>query len=170
MDLSARRAWGSLRGALARGLLLAGCRRGLSSQLAAPRPGKRRWDGRWVYDRSLGRWVQSAVLACPVFHPELPTVPLWLVVSRWPGRTPWYLLTNQPATTAQQAWEIVRVYHLPWQIELVWRFDKSELGFASPRVWGWDNRLKLLSLASLAYAFLSPLFPSFFSSFRLNSG
>ena len=41
-----------------------------------------------------------------------------------------------------------------WQIELTWRFNKSELAFQSPRLWRRPEREKLLARASLAYAFL----------------
>ena len=37
------------------------------------------------------------------------------------------------------------------------RFDKSELAMESPRVWAWENRLKLLLIVALAYAFLLSL-------------
>jgi hypothetical protein len=42
-----------------------------------------------------------------------------------------------------------------WQIELTWRFTKSELAFESPRLWRGPEREKLSALATLAYAFLS---------------
>jgi hypothetical protein len=129
--------------------------------------GKKGWQSRWVWDRHRGKLVQCSVLATQVFHPQYPDVPLYLVVSRWPGRHPWYLLTNEPVTSVEQAWEIVRIYHLRWQIELVWRFDKSELGFQSPRVWDWENRLKLLALATLAYAFLLSLMQACWELLRL---
>ena len=37
---------------------------------------------------------------------------------------------------------------------MAFRFTKTELAFESPRLWFWQNRLKLLLIASLAYAFL----------------
>lgn len=45
-------------------------------------------------------------------------------------------------------------YARRWQIEVMWKTRKSELGMQSPRVWDWETRLKLLGLATLAYAFL----------------
>jgi hypothetical protein len=49
-----------------------------------------------------------------------------------------------------------------FQIELTWRFNKSELAFQSPRLWRRPEREKLLALATLAYAFflhlLAPLY------------
>lgn len=48
-------------------------------------------------------------------------------------------------------------YARRWQIEMTWRYCKSELAFESPRLWSWENRLKLPLMASLAYAFLRTL-------------
>lgn len=39
-------------------------------------------------------------------------------------------------------------YARRWQIEVMWKTCKSELGMQSPRVWDWESRLKLLGLAS----------------------
>ena len=44
-----------------------------------------------------------------------------------------------------------------WQIELSWKYEKSELAFQSPRVYEGGAREKLLLLATLAYAFLLTL-------------
>jgi hypothetical protein len=97
------------------------------------------------------------VLALPVRHPEYPGV-LWLVVSRpGSGRAPWYLLTNEPIPTAEDAWKVVRAYARRWQIEMSFRFTKSELALQSPRLWFWSNREKLLLMTTLAYAFLLSL-------------
>ena len=84
--------------------------------------------------------------------------PLWLVVARrGQGQEPWYLLTTEPVTTTEQAWRIVYTYARRWQIELCWRYGKSELALESPRVWSWERRQKFLLLATLAYAFLLSL-------------
>src|SRR5262249_46458541 len=40
------------------------------------------------------------------------------------------------------------------QVEMAFRFNKCELAMESPRIKAWENRLKLLSLVTLAYAFL----------------
>ena len=65
------------------------------------------------------------------------TQPLWLVVARrGQGQEPWYLLTSEPVTTAEQ-----RVAHrlrlrAPLADRaLAWRYGKSELALESPRVW-----------------------------------
>jgi hypothetical protein len=110
------------------------------------------WDARRKVHRKIG------IYFTPVFHPDYPTVPLWLVVSRQgQGRQPWYLLTNQPVLSTRQAWHFIRAYARRWQIEMAWRYSKSELAMESPRLWSWVNRLKLLLIATLAYAFLLSL-------------
>ncbi len=58
------------------------------------------------------------------------------------------------------AWPAARTsldYARRWQLDLVWRYGKSELAMESPRVWAWERREKLLLLATLAYAFLVSL-------------
>jgi len=108
--------------------------------------GKRAWGkGRPLWDAKRCKHVQASVLACPVTHPDFPQWSLWLVVGRRQGGTPWYLLTNEPVETEEQAWAVVLAYARRWQIELSWRNCKSELGMQSPRVWGWEERLKPLS-------------------------
>jgi len=63
-------------------------------------------------------------------------------------------LTAEPITTDEDAWRVVFASMRRWQIELSWRFDKSALAFQSPRLWRWQERMKLLAMATLAYAFL----------------
>ena len=41
--------------------------------------------------------------------------------------------------------------------KITYRYSKTELAMESPRLWCWERRLKLLLLATLAYAFLLPL-------------
>jgi hypothetical protein len=112
----------------------------------------------YMLERSDGSKQQIGVYCCPVRHPDLPDYPLYLVVSRQgKGRKPWYLLTNEPATNPEQAWRIIRAYARRWQIEMCFRFQKSELALESPRIYAWRHRIKLLLLVSLAYAFLLSL-------------
>jgi hypothetical protein len=101
-----------------------------------------------------------------VRHPDYPEQQLWLVIARRKGGLPWYLLTNEPITSAEDAWGIMFAYARRWQIELTWRENKSELAFQSPRLWHWEPREKLLLLASLAYAFLLTLLSPFYESLR----
>jgi hypothetical protein len=119
--------------------------------------GKRGWSQRWVWDARRSRWVVATVLALPVAHPAEPERPLWLAVCRSQGRSPWYLLTAETIETEEQAWSVVFAYMRRWQIELSWKYEKSEFAFQSPRVYEGDAREKLLLLATLAYAFLLTL-------------
>lgn len=122
--------------------------------------GKPSWTHILIWDAQRREHRLLGMYATPVFHPDYPGVPLWLVVSRQgQGRQPWYLLTNQPIQSSRQAWHFIRAYARRWQIEMAWRYSKSELAMESPRLWSWTNRLKLLLVATLAYAFLLSLLP-----------
>lgn len=116
--------------------------------------GKRSVDHRLIYDCQRRCDRKTGVVFVPVRLRHLPD-PLWLVVSRpGQGRSPWYLLTTEPITTADDAWRIIFAYNRRWQIEMSIRFDKAELALESPRLRDWDARWKLLLLATLAHAFL----------------
>lgn len=120
--------------------------------------GKRSWTSGQVWDSRRRGYHKVGIVAVGVRHAEHLERPLWLVVSRpGPGHEPWYLLTNERVETAEQAWQIMVIYSRRWQIEASWRFAKSELAFESPRLWNWDNRLKLLLTATLAFSFLLSL-------------
>jgi hypothetical protein len=128
--------------------------------------GKRSWQQRPLWDAKRREWRQTGVVAVRVRHPAYPGR-LWLVVSRpGQGRSPWYLLTNEPVETAAAAWRIVFAYARRWQIEMAFRFTKSELALESPRLWSWGNRLKLLLMVSLVYAFLLSLLASELTDLR----
>jgi hypothetical protein len=73
------------------------------------------------------------------------------------GRSPWYPLTNEPIQTAEGAWRVVFAYVRRWQVKTTIRFGKSELAMESPCLWQWDNRVKLLLIVTLIYAFLLSL-------------
>lgn len=122
--------------------------------------GLRAWEYRLLWDARRHVQRRTGVLALPVWRRNdyLRRQPLWLVVARrGQGQEPWYLLTSEPVTTVEQAWQIVYAYARRWQIELCWRYGKSELAMESPRVWSWERRQKFLLLATLAYAFLLSL-------------
>jgi hypothetical protein len=125
--------------------------------------GKRSWDQRLLWDSHQRKHRKTGVVASQVRHPSFPAQPLWLVVSRpGKGRKPWYLLTNEPVLSKDDAWRVVLSYARRWQVEMSFRYQKSELAMESPRLWRWDNRLKLLLMVSLVYAFLlSLLEPAF---------
>lgn len=72
------------------------------------------------------------------------------------------LLTDLRTALLEDAWFVVFAYVRRWQVELVWRFAKSELAFESPRLWKNEARLKLLLIATLAFMFLTTLlYPHF---------
>jgi hypothetical protein len=116
--------------------------------------GKRSVDQRLIYDCRRRCERKTGLVFFPVHLPHTPA-PLWLVVSRpGHGRLPWYLVTNEPILTPDDAWRIVLAYNRRWQIEMSIRFDKSELALESPRLRDWQARWKLLLLAAVAHAFL----------------
>jgi hypothetical protein len=55
---------------------------------------------------------------------------------------------------SKYAWQIALAYLQRGPIEQGRRLDKSEFGFESVRIWAWEDRLKLLSMAMFAHAFL----------------
>lgn len=119
--------------------------------------GKRSWEHRLIWDARRHCDRKTGIVAVPVSHLEYEG-PLWLVVSRLgKGRSPWYLLTNEPIDCADDAWRVVFAYARRWQVETTYRYAKSELAMESPRLWCWENRLKLLLMATLVYAFLLSL-------------
>ena len=128
--------------------------------------GKRSWDTRRVWDAHQHWERPMGVVVAPVRHPEYAG-PLFLMVARsGGGREPWYLLTNEAIRTAEDAWRVVFAYARRWQIEMCFRYNKSELAMESPRVWDWESRLKLLLLVTLAYAFLLSLLHDAYESLR----
>lgn len=120
--------------------------------------GKRSLDHRWIYDARRRIERKTGIVFLPVQVPDFPAFPLTLVVSRpGKGRKPWYLLTNEPVASVEDAWRIVLAYNRRWQVELSIRYSKSELAFESPRLVAWEHRAKLLALAALVQAFLFSL-------------
>jgi hypothetical protein len=128
--------------------------------------GKRSQSYRSLRDTRSKELIKVGIVVIPVTlldHAQ----PLTLIIVRLgKGREPWYLLTAEPIHTLADAWALVLAYARRWQIELVWRYSKSELAFESPRVWDWEVRKKLLLVAALAYAFLLHLLHSSFDELR----
>lgn len=118
--------------------------------------GKRSWEYRLLWDARRRCERKTGIIAFPVFDPTHHQ-PLWLVVARRKGQSPWYLLTSEPAHSPHLAWQIVFAYARRWQVEMAIRYNKTELAFESPRVFQWPPRHKLLLIAALAYAFLLAL-------------
>lgn len=113
-------------------------------------------DSDLVWDKERKKRKNVTIAWAPVRHPELPDNQLFMVIVRDKNNfnSPMYLLTSLPIQCAGDAWEVSRIYMHRWNIEQAFRFGKSELAMESPRLWFWENRLKLLAIAALAYDFL----------------
>ncbi len=114
--------------------------------------GKRYLAHKLVRDTSTGLKVTCDLWWAPVRHPKY-SGQLYVVKARINGHVG-YLITNEPVRTEAQAWEIFFIYKRRWQIETSFRYGKCELAMESPRLWSFENRLKLLSIVLLVYAFL----------------
>ena len=100
--------------------------------------GKRSLDHRLIWDAGRRCERKTGILFLPVRVPDFPHHPLTLVVSQpGKGRTPWYLLTNEPIGSVADAWRVILAYNRRWQVELSIRYSKSELAFESPRLLAW---------------------------------
>ncbi len=129
--------------------------------------GKRSLDHRLIWDARRRCQRKTGIVFVPVTHPDYPDQPLTLVVSRpGKGRHPWYLLTNMPVVSVEAAWQVLLAYARRWQIEMTYRCAKTELAMESPRLWKWDNRLKLLGMVTLVYAFLLSLLAPHLTALR----
>lgn len=129
--------------------------------------GKRSMDHRLIWDARRKCWRKTGLIYTPVTHPHYPDQALFLVVSRpGKGKKPWYLLTNESIHSLEDAWQIVFAYARRWQIEMTYRFAKTELAIESPRLWSWHNRLKLMMMVALVYSFLLSLLDSQLDTLR----
>ncbi len=91
-----------------------------------------------------------------VNHPEYPDNQLYLIIVRdkqnYNG--PMYIITSLHIENATQAWEVLFSYMHRWEAEQGFRFLKSEMGLECPRLWFWDNRMKLMAIVALVYDFI----------------
>jgi len=119
--------------------------------------GKRSLDHRLIYDARRRCERKTGLLYLPVRLPDVPNW-LWLVVARpGQGRTPWYLLTNEPIVDVAAAWQVVFAYSRRWQVEMSIRYGKAELALESPRLRTWAALTKLWAILALVQAFLVSL-------------
>ena len=122
--------------------------------------GKKYLAHKLVYDIHTGVKTQCDIWWAPVRHDSYGEQ-LYLVKIRLKKQV-MYVITNEQIKTELDAWDIVFTYRRRWQIELSFRYGKCELAMESPRLWSFENRLKLLGLVTLVYAFLlhllSPLY------------
>jgi Transposase DDE domain len=121
--------------------------------------GRKASSSKQVWDMVRKCFVKRSLLWQKCWHAAYPDRPLTLIICRpgRKGRQPWYLLTNEKVKTDKQAWKLVQAYARRWQIEQSFRFTKSELGMESCRLWFWENKMKLLQIVALVYAFLLTL-------------
>ena len=127
--------------------------------------GKRTWEYRLLWDARRRCQRKVGVIAFPVSDATHQQA-LWLVVARRKGQSPWYLLTSETIRSPEDAWNIIHAYARRWQVEMSFRYTKSELAFESPRLAGWQERKKLLLIATLCYGFLLSLLVPVFNWLR----
>ena len=118
---------------------------------------KKAFDKRVVWDKQRKQALKIDIIYEPVWHPKHPDRPLSLIAVRHKtlkAQQPLYLLTNSQVDTIGIAWEIFHSYIQRSDIEQVFRFNKSELGIESIRLYEFENRLKMMALVTLIYDFL----------------
>lgn len=121
--------------------------------------GKKSTSTRKVWDKERKEYKKVSILYMPVRDPEINEKQLYLVILRENkrGRKPIYFLTDIPIHTNAKAWIIMKSYMKRWDVEQVFRFGKSTMAMESPRLWFWENRLKLLMLVTLVMNFILTL-------------
>jgi hypothetical protein len=97
----------------------------------------------------------------PAYHGTL-----YLVRARLQGKHVQYLITNERVLTEDHAWDIFLSYKRRWQIEQSFRFAKGELAIESPRVYAYEDRLKLFTLVMIVHAFLLFFLDEIYHDFR----
>lgn len=109
-----------------------------------------------VWDKERKKSKRISIAWAKVLHPQFPDKELVLVIVRDKNNynSPMYLLTNMEVENVDQAWEVCFSYLHRWEIEQAFRCCKSELAMQSPRLWFFQNTLKLLGIVSLVYDFL----------------
>ena len=106
---------------------------------------------RTVYDKNLKKYKRISIAWAAVEHLDHVGNQLFILIIRDKNHFngPMYLITSIPITDKAQAWEMCFSYMHRWEIEQAFRFGKTELSMESPRLWFWENRLKLLSIVTL---------------------
>jgi hypothetical protein len=90
---------------------------------------------------------------------EEQTQACWLVQVRLAhvAQEPWWLLTDRPVETAEQATELFRLYRQRWAIEDAFKVIKSCLGWEDVQVLAYDAVRLLVALGWVAAGFLFDL-------------
>lgn len=115
--------------------------------------GKRYLAHRLIREAHSGLHLTCDLWWTAVRHPHYEGT-LFLLRARVQGKKVMYLVTNELVKTEEQAWELFFSYKRRWQIETSFRYAKCELAMESPRVWSYEDRLKLFSIVLIVYAFL----------------
>jgi len=126
--------------------------------------GKRYLAHKQIRDTTSGLKIACDLWWTSVRHPKY-TGQLYLVKARVKGHI-CDLITNERVKTEEQAWEVFFTYQRRWQIETSFRYGKCELALESPRLWSFENRLKLLGIVLLVYAFLLSLLEDVYKELR----
>jgi hypothetical protein len=128
--------------------------------------GRKATSSRQIWDINRKEYHKRSLLWARCNHPQYPDQALTLIICRpgRKGRQPWYLLTNEEINNDRDAWRIVFAYARRWHIEQGFRFSKAELGMESARLMFWENRMKLLQIVALIYAFLLSLLREHFKA------
>ncbi|QBD74483.1 hypothetical protein EPA93_00125 [Ktedonosporobacter rubrisoli] len=114
--------------------------------------GKRYLGHKLLFDPQKAIKLSCDIWWAPVWRPSY-AYQVYLIKVRVRKKI-WYLIANERIATEEQACEIIFLYRSCWQIETSFRYEKSELALESPRIWSFENRLKLLGIVTLVYAFL----------------
>jgi hypothetical protein len=85
--------------------------------------------------------------------------PVWLVEVRLEGahEDPWWLITDRPVTTAEEAAEIFRMYRQRWAIEDAFKVGKQCLGWEEVQLLAYEAVRLLVALGWVAAGFLYEL-------------
>ena len=112
-----------------------------------------------LHDKVRNKAKRVSIAWAEVTHPDFPDEELWLVIARDKHNynSPMYILTSLPVEDKKMAWHVLFSYIHRWEVEQGFRVCKSELAIQSPRLWFWENRLKLLAIVALVYNFLLQL-------------
>ena len=102
------------------------------------------------------RYQHAARMAAPGEWRERA---IWLVEVRLAGvgTEPWWLVTDRPVTTAEEATEIFRMYRQRWAIEDAFKVGKQCLGWEDVQVLNFDAVRLLVALGWVAAGFLYEL-------------
>ncbi|GER89568.1 hypothetical protein KDW_37300 [Dictyobacter vulcani] len=113
---------------------------------------KRSRDHRMIWDAVKHENRKTGITWMQVRHASYSET-LWVVIVRRGGE-PWYLVTNRCIETEEQAWKIYKAYCRRWQVETVFRYEKSELAIETIRIWKKEKRNKFFHIISLVHSLL----------------